>query len=66
MLERIDNGKVGDKMKLTLCRVNSDYSTEEFDIEITLVEDKGSSEPEPTTAVQYVDPFEYFNKQFGY
>lgn len=66
LLERIDNGKVGDKMKLTLCRVNSDYSTEEFDIEITLVEDKGSSEPETTTTVQYVDPFEYFNKQFGY
>lgn len=65
LLERIDDGKVGDKMKLTLCRVNSNYSTEEFDIEITLVEDRGSAEPE-TTAAQYVDPFENFYRQFGF
>lgn len=64
LLEKIDNGKVGDKLTLSLCRVNSDYSISEFDIEITLVEDKGNSEPETTTAY-YIDPFEYFN-QFGY
>ena len=64
LLEKIDNGKVGDKMTLSICRVNGDYSIEEFEVEITLVEDKGGSEP-VTTTQYYIDPFEYFN-QFGY
>lgn len=65
LLEKIDNGKVGDKMTLTLCRVNSNYSIEEFEIEVALVEDKGGSDPVTTTQAYYIDPFEYFN-QFGY
>lgn len=65
LLEKIDGGKVGDKMTLSICRVNSDYSIQEFEVEITLVEDKGDSAmPEETTAY-YIDPFEYF-EQFGY
>ncbi len=64
LLEKIDSGKVGDKMTLSICRVNGDYSIEEFDVEITLVEDKGDSQP-ATTTQYYIDPFEYFN-QFGY
>ncbi len=65
LLEKIDDGKVGDKMTLTLCRVNSNYSIDEFEIEIALVEDKGGSEPVTTTQAYYIDPFEYFN-QFGF
>ncbi len=65
LLEKIDGGKVGDKMTLTLCRVNSNYSIDEFDVEVTLVEDKGGSEPVTTTQAYYIDPFEYFN-QFGF
>ncbi len=64
LLELIDNGKVGDTMTLTLCRVNSNYTISKFDVSITLVEDKGGSKVEATEP-QYVDPFEYFN-QFGY
>ncbi len=64
LLERIDKGKVGDTMTLTLCRVNSNYSISKFDVTITLVEDKSGSEPVETEP-QYVDPFEYFNP-FGY
>ena len=64
LLEKIDNGKVGDKLTLSICRVNGDYSIEEFDVDIVLVEDKGGSEP-VTTTQYYIDPFEYFN-QFGY
>lgn len=64
LLELIDNGKVGDTMTLTLCRVNSNYTISKFDVTITLVEDKGDSTVE-TTEPDYVDPFEYFN-QFGY
>lgn len=48
-------------MTLTLCRVRSDYSTETFDVEATLVEDKtGSAAETTTTPTQYVNPFEYF------
>lgn len=65
LLEKIDSGKVGDKMTLSICRVNSDYSIQEFEVEITLVEDKGDSAIPEETTVYYIDPFEYFN-QFGY
>ncbi len=66
LLELIDGGKVGDKFTLSICRVNSNYTFEEFDVEITLIEDKSSSEPVTTTQPQYVDPFEYFYDQFGF
>ena len=62
LLERIEKGKVGEKMTLTLCRVNTDYSIEEFDIEVALVEDRGDSTT-ATTKPDYVDPFENY---FGY
>ncbi len=65
LLEKIDGGKVGDKMKLSICRVNSDYSIQEFEVEITLVEDKGDSTMPTETTAYYIDPFEYFD-QFGY
>ncbi|MBR2730600.1 MAG: trypsin-like peptidase domain-containing protein [Clostridia bacterium] len=65
LLERIDNGKVGDKLTLTLCRVNSDYSLEQFDVEVTLVEDRTGSEEVTTTTQQYVNPFDFFN-QYGF
>lgn len=58
LLELIDKGKVGDKLTLTLCRVNSNYSIDEFDIEVTLVEDKGTEEV--TTTQPYINPFDYF------
>ncbi len=66
LLELIDNGKVGDTFTLSICRVNSNYTFEEFDVEITLIEDKSSSEPVTTTQPQYIDPFEYFYDQFGF
>lgn len=65
LLEKIDGGNVGDKMTLSICRVNSDYSIQEFEVEITLVEDKGDTAIPEETTVYYIDPFEYFN-QFGY
>lgn len=66
LLELIDGGKVGDTLTLSICRVNSNYTFEEFEVEITLIEDKSSSEPVTTTQPQYVDPFEYFYDQFGF
>ncbi len=53
LLDKIENGKVGDKLKLELCRINSDYSVDTFTVEATLVEDKGTSpETETTTESQ--------------
>ena len=59
LLELIDDGKVGDKLTLTICRVNSNYTTDEFDVEVTLVEDKGTTVTE-TTTTQSVNPFDYY------
>lgn len=52
--ELIENSDVGDKITLTLIRIFDDYSYEEFDVEATLVEDRGDTfitEEEPETIV---------------
>lgn len=64
LLGLVDNGKVGEKHKLTICRIEKDYNITEFEIEFSLVEDKGTPEEEETS-YQYIDPFEFFGK-FGY
>ena len=52
LLDLIDKGAVGDTLTLTLCRVESrTYKTSTFDVTITLVEDKGTTEPETTTSI---------------
>ncbi len=63
LLDMIDQSKVGDTLKLGICRVNTDYSINEFEVSVTLVEDKGSATPEEETT--YIDPFDYFS-QYGY
>lgn len=65
LIELIDGGKVGDKMTLTLCRVNSNYSVDEFDVTVTLIEDKGGSAVEETTTQAYVNPFDNYGFNFG-
>lgn len=59
LLDIIDNGKVGDTVTLTLCRVSSNYEISEFDIKVKLVEDKGSSagSSETTTEQGGISPF---------
>lgn len=67
LLEKIENGKVGDKLKLTLCRIDSKtYDVEKFDVEVTLVEDKGTTESTTESQSQsYDDSLEdFFN--YGY
>ncbi len=68
LLELIDDGKVGDKLTLTIARINRDYSVSTFDVDVTLVEDKSIPAEETTESHYYVDPFgqngyEFF---FGY
>ncbi len=65
LLEKIENGKVGDKLKLTICRINEKtYDVKKFDVEISLVEDKGSStaSTEEDESYSYED---FFNEFFG-
>ena len=77
LLDLIDTGAVGDKLTLTLCRIEQrTYETTIFDVTITLVEDMGDSyEEEQTTAPNYggdyyyggSDDFEdFFNDYFGF
>ena len=56
LLELIDDGKVGDKLTLTIARINKDYSVSKFDVEVSLVEDKSVPEQVEQTEF-YVDPF---------
>ncbi len=43
LLEKIENGKVGDELTLTICRVNpNDYSVSTFTVKAKLVADKGN------------------------
>lgn len=70
LLDLIDKGAVGDTMTLTLCRVeNRTYKTSTFDVTITLVEDKGTTEPETTTSIDGynyggANSFEDFFRQY--
>jgi len=60
LLDRIEQGKVGDKLTLTLCRIDNNYKTTEFDVVVALVEDKGDS-GEPETTTRGFNPYDFFN-----
>lgn len=66
MLQKlIEGSKVGDKLTLTICHIDKNYQMSEFEVEITLVEDKGEVEniEEPTTTPNYWNPFgSYFGE----
>ncbi|MCQ2483943.1 MAG: S1C family serine protease [Clostridia bacterium] len=58
LLDTIQNGKVGDELKLTICRPNDDYSVSEFTINVKLVEDDGTgSELEQETTTNFFEQF---------
>ncbi|MBE6827282.1 MAG: trypsin-like serine protease [Ruminococcaceae bacterium] len=59
--EIIEKSSVGDKLVLTLCRFDSNYRSTQFDVTVTLVEDKGDTEVEQTTQPQY-----YYNPFGGF
>ena len=58
LIDKIENSKVGDTLKLTLCRIDNNYKITQFDVSVKLVEDKGNSEKETTTTI---NPFDFFN-----
>ena len=49
LLEVIENGKVGDVLTLTICRIDSNYNISTFDVDVKLVDDSSVSEPETET-----------------
>lgn len=55
----VENSKVGDKLKLTICHFDNNYQMSEFEVEVSLVEDKGETEniEEATTMPNYWNPF---------
>lgn len=79
--EVIEESNVGDKLTLTLVRIHDDYSSEEFKVTATLVEDRGDTviaeeETQPQlpgnsgSGDYYGDYFgqffeDYFNEYFG-
>lgn len=63
LLDLVQDGHVGDKITLTIVRISSDYKTTEFEVEATLVEDRGTNEEEETTQDinEYYNPFNFGN-----
>ena len=43
LLDLIENGKVGDELTLTICRIDSNYNISKFDVTVKLVEDSSTS-----------------------
>ncbi len=71
LLEVIENAKVGDKITLTICRLdNSGRVANKFDATVMLVEDKGettTTQQQQQQQQQQEDPFSsYFEHYFGY
>lgn len=64
LLDKIENGKVGDKLTLTLCRIVDDnYNIKEFTVTATLVEDTGAgTETQEQQTQNYWE--QYFNNGF--
>lgn len=60
LLETIENGKVGDSLTLTICRIDSNYRINTFDVTVKLVEDASISEEKETeTATDPYFPFPF-------
>ncbi len=56
----IENSNVGDTLTLSICRFDKEYQASEFNVEVTLVEDKGTAstvDEETTTSAYFYNPF---------
>lgn len=67
LLDAVEKGKVGDTLKLTIYRISNNYKVTTFDVEVKLIEDKGSTETkkeveEETTSINV---FDFFQNPFG-
>lgn len=65
LLEAIENGKVGEELKLGICRLNSNGTVNStFEASVKLVEDKGDNTV--TESQTEVDPFSSYFPNFDY
>ncbi|NLO45241.1 MAG: trypsin-like serine protease [Clostridiales bacterium] len=64
LIDKIEKSKIGDKLKLTLCRIDNNYKITQFDVTVRLVEDKGVVEGETTTTSPFINPYDFFNDLF--
>lgn len=46
LLDTIDKSKVGDEITLSICHINDDYSLNQFDVKVKLIEDKATPKAE--------------------
>ncbi len=68
LAELVENSNVGDSITLSIVRINKDYSFDEFDVKVTLVEDRGDMTVEESASEDYGSSggFEdYFKEYFG-
>ena len=63
--ELIEKSSVGDTVTLSLIRINRDYTYKEFDVKVTLVEDRGDTVVEEKTTAPSQDRGDYFRDYFG-
>jgi len=61
LLDMVQNGHIGDKLKLTLVHIDSNYKTTEYELEVTLVADKGEIPEEADSNSEYENPFGFNN-----
>ncbi|NLL63679.1 MAG: serine protease [Ruminococcaceae bacterium] len=57
LLKVIEKSNVGDKLKLSIVHINDDYSIEEFEITVTLVEDRGFQREQRENENNFKNPF---------
>lgn len=66
LAEAVENGSVGDTLTLGIVRINENYSSEEFEVKVKLVEDKdGTSASTEETTTQEYSMEDYFKQYFG-
>ena len=58
LMEVIENGKVGDKLTLTIARVDGNYKVSKFDVTVKLVDETTISEKQSTNESSFPFPFE--------
>ncbi|MBQ3004743.1 MAG: trypsin-like peptidase domain-containing protein [Clostridia bacterium] len=59
LLEKVENGKIGDVLTLTIVRFDSNYKMKTFDVKVKLVADDGKVEKtvEESTTYEFYNPF---------
>ena len=59
LLEKVENGKIGDTLTLTIVRFDSNYKMKTFDVKVKLVADDGKVEKtvEESTTYEFYNPF---------